>query len=256
MKVLIIEDEIPAQRLIKDLIQEIDPSIEIVGCLNSIKSSVEWLTFNEHPEIVLLDIELSDGLSFEIFKQITIESMIIFTTAYDEYTMQAFKVNSLDYLLKPIEKDELELAFEKYHNYSKQFIKERNFLTDFSEVASLIKDEKREYRKRFIIESNEAFYYLNVEDVAFFYITHGITFAVTFEKREFPINSTLESLVEQLDPSNYFRINRQFIINIGAINRVHSYFNGKLKIETKPEFNQEIHVVKNKAASFKRWLDH
>ncbi len=255
MKVLIIEDELPAQRLIKDQIQEIDPAIEIVGCLNSIKSSVEWLNENEHPEIILLDIQLSDGLSFEIFKKVSIDSMIVFTTAYDEYAMQAFKVNSLDYLLKPIDKDELQLAFEKYHQYSKQFIKEKNSITDFSEIASLINNEKQEYRKRFIIQSNESYYYLPVSEIAFFYITEGITFAVTYEKREYPINATLESLAEQLNPNDYYRVNRQFIININTIKRVHTHFNGKMKIETQPAFSHEIFVVKNKVASFKRWID-
>ncbi len=255
MRVLIIEDELPAQRLIEDLIKEIDADIDIVGCLNSIVSSVEWLKENEHPEIILLDIQLSDGLSFEIFKQVAIFSMIIFTTAYDEYAMQAFKVNSLDYLLKPIDKQELQLAFEKYHQYSKQFIREKNSVTDFSEIASLINSERKEYRKRFVIQSNESFYYLPVSEIAFFYITEGVTFAVTYEKREYLINVTLESLTEQLNPNDYFRVNRQFIININAIKRVHIHFNGKLKIETEPTFSQEILVVKNKVAGFKRWID-
>ena len=130
MKYLIIEDEIPAQRLLKETLEELDFQTEVVECLNSITSAVEWFQKNDHPDIVLLDIQLSDGLSFEIFKQVKIESMIIFTTAYDEYAMQAFKVNSLDYLLKPIEKDELQSAFEKYEAYNKQFIEERWYIPD------------------------------------------------------------------------------------------------------------------------------
>jgi len=255
LKVLIIEDEIPAQRLLKETLQEINSETEVVDCLNSIKSAVEWFQNNPHPEIVLLDIQLSDGLSFEIFKQMKIESMIIFTTAYDEYAMQAFKVNSLDYLLKPIEKDELQVAFEKYYQYNKQFIQEKNSNIDFSALASLIKNEKSEYRKRFLIQSNESFFHLPIEQIAFFYSMQGITFAVTFEKREYPINFSLENLKEQLNPEYYFKINRQIIINIEGIKRVHTYFNGKLKLETKPEHSEEIIVGKDKAASFKRWLD-
>ena len=256
MRVLIIEDEKPAQRLLQDVLQELDVYIEVIGCLDSIKSSVKWLKENQHPEIILLDIQLSDGLSFEIFKQITIDSMIVFTTAYDEYAMQAFKVNSLDYLLKPIEKDELAKAFEKYKQYNKQFIKEKNSTTDFNELASLIKNERQEYRKRFLIQSNESFFHLPIEQIALFYSLQGISFAVTFEKREYPINYSLESLKEQLNPDIYFKINRQFIVNIAAIKKVHAYFQGKLKLETKPAHAEDIIVGKDKAAAFKRWLDN
>ncbi|MGK0413114.1 MAG: two-component system response regulator LytT [Polaribacter sp.] len=255
IKVVIIEDEIPAQRLLKETLQEIDIKTEVIGCLNSIKSSVEWFQNNPHPGIVLLDIQLSDGLSFKIFKQVNIESSIIFTTAYDEYAIQAFKVNSIDYLLKPVEKDELQTAFEKFNQYNIQFIQEKNSNIDFKELADLIKNEKSDYRKRFLIQSNESFFNLPVEEIALFYSMQGITFAVTFEKREYPINFSLEGLKEQLNPDIFFKINRQFIVNIDAIKRVHSYFNGKLKLEIKPSHTEDIIVGKDKTAAFKRWLD-
>lgn len=255
MKVLIIEDEIPAQRLLKDTLAEINAEIEVMGCLNSVASAVAWFISNPHPEIVLLDIQLSDGLSFEIFKHVNVESMIIFTTAYDEYTLQAFKVNSLDYLLKPIEKEQLQAALEKYHNYSRQFLTERNSGIDYDELASVIKTEKTEFRKRFVIQSHESFFYLPVEQIAFFYTLQGITFAVTFEKKEYPVNFSLGSLFEQLDPGKFFKVNRQIIINIESIKRVHSYFSGKLKLETQPSHSEDIVIGKDKAADFKRWLD-
>jgi len=255
IKVVIIEDELPAQRLLKETLQEINFDTKVIGCLDSIKSAVEWFQNNPHPDIVLLDIQLSDGLSFEIFKQAKVESAIIFTTAYDEYAIQAFKVNSIDYLLKPVEKDELKTAFEKYHNYNKQFIQKQNSNIDFSELASLIKGEKTEYRKRFLIQSNESFFHLPVEDIALFYSMQGITFAVTFEKREYPVNFSLENLKDHLQPDNFFKINRQFIVNIDAIKRVHSYYNGKLKIEIQPSHSQDIIIGKDKTSSFKRWLD-
>jgi DNA-binding LytR/AlgR family response regulator len=255
IKVVIIEDEIPAQRLLKETLQEIEIKTEVVCCLNSIKSAVDWFQNNPHPAIVLLDIQLSDGLSFEIFKQVKVDSTIIFTTAFDEYAIQAFKVNSIDYLLKPVEKDELQTAFEKYQQYNTQFIQEKNSNVDFSELAALIKSEKTEYRKRFLIQSNESFFHLPVDDIAFFYSMQGITFAVTFEKREYPVNFSLESLKEQLNPDIFFKINRQFIVNIDAIKRVHSYFNGKLKLEIKPSHTEDIIVGKDKAAAFKRWMD-
>lgn len=255
IKVLIIEDELPAQRLLKETIEELNIEIDILDCLNSVQSSVEWLNKNPHPDIVLLDIQLSDGISFEIFKQVKVESMIIFTTAYDEYAIQAFKVNSLDYLLKPIEKAELNTAFEKYQNYNKQFIQEQNSNINFSELTSLIKSKKTEYRKRFLVHSNESFFYLPVENIAHFYSMQGITFAVTFEKREYPVKFSLENLKEQLNPDSYFKVNRQIIINIDVIKKVHSFFNGKLKLETQPSHSEEIIIGKDKAAEFKRWLD-
>ena len=181
--------------------------------------------------------------------------IVIFTTAYDEYAMQAFKVNSLDYLLKPIEKDELQAAFEQYQQYNKQFIQEKNSSIDFSELASLIKNEKPEYRKRFLIQSNESFFHFRIEEIALFYSMQGITFAVTFEKREYPINFSLENLKEQLNPEKFFKVNRQIIINIEAIKRVHSYFNQKLKLETQPSHYEDIVIGKDKAPAFKRWLD-
>ncbi len=255
INVLIIEDEIPAQRLLKETLQEIPIKTEVIGCLNSIKAAVEWLQNNPHPEVVLLDIQLSDGLSFEIFKKVPVESTIIFTTAFDEYAIQAFKVNSIDYLLKPIEKDELQAAFEKFEQYNKPLIQEQNANIDFKALAHLIKNEQTEYRKRFLIQSNESFFHLSVNDIAFFYSMQGVTFAVTFEKREYPINFSLESLKEQLHPDTFFKINRQFIVCIDAIKRVHSYFNGKLKLEIKPLHTEDIIIGKDKAAAFKRWMD-
>lgn len=255
IKVLIIEDELPAQRLLKETLEELNIEIDIIDCLNSVQSSVEWLSKNPHPDIILLDIQLSDGISFDIFKQVKVDSMIIFTTAYDEYAIQAFKVNSLDYLLKPIEKDELETAFQKFNEYNKTLVQEQNTSIDFTELASLISSQNTEYRKRFLIHSNESFFHLPVEDIALFYSMQGITFVVTFEKREYPVNLSLEKLKEQLHPDNFFKINRQFIVNIDAIKRVHSYFNGKLKLEIKPSHGEDIIIGKDKAASFRRWMD-
>jgi len=178
--------------------------------------------------------------------------MIIYTKADDEYAMQAFKVNSLDYLLKPIESDELETAFQKFNEYNKSVIKEQNTNIDFTELASLIKSQKTEYRKRILIQSNESFFHLSVEKIAFFYSISGVTLAVTFEKREDPINFSLEILKEQLNPDSFFKVNRHIIINIESIQKVHSYFNNKLLIETTPSHKEEIIIGKDKTASFKR----
>lgn len=255
MKVLIIEDELPAQRILKDMLGELKREIEIVGCLNNVKTSVEWFKNHPHPEIVLLDIQLSDGISFDILKQVTIESMIIFVTAFDKYAIQAFKVNSIDYLLKPIDLDELENAFKKYDNYSSNFLKTKNKEINYEEILSAIKNSKPNYRNRFLIHSNESFYQLPVSEISYFYSSNKITFAVTFEKRKVQIDSSLENLIEQLNPEQFFKINRQFIVNMEAIEKVNMYFGGKLIVQTKPQHSEKIIVGKDKAASFKRWLE-
>jgi len=255
IKVLIIEDEAPAQRLLKEMLATLDYHIEVVGCVNSIKSSVEWFENNPHPEIVLLDIQLSDGISFDILKQVRIDSMIIFTTAYDEYAIQAFKVNSLDYLVKPFDADDLKAAFEKYEFYSSKFIKQKNTQIDYSEIAARIGSAEVQYRKRFLIQTNEDFLQLPVEEIAYFHSMHKMTFAVTFHQSKYHVNLSLGSLIEQLDPEMFFKVNRQLIINIDAIQKIQSYFQGKLVIKSKPAHSEKIIVGKDKAASFKRWLD-
>ncbi len=255
IKVLIIEDEIPAQHMLKNMLKELDYEIELVGCLDSITSSVEWFEKNQHPEIVLLDIQLSDGISFDILEQVAIESMIVFTTAYDEYAMQAFKVNSLDYLLKPFEKEDLNRAFEKYTHYSQKFIQQKNTAIDYREIVSIIKKAEPNYRKRFLIQAVEEFFQLPVDKIAYFQSMQKVTFAITFDKIKNPINVSLQSLQEQLDPQMFFKVNRQLIININAIKKIHSYFQGKLLIDTEPAHSEEIIIGKDKAASFKQWLD-
>jgi two-component system, LytTR family, response regulator LytT len=255
MKLLIIEDEIPAQRLLQKMISEVKKNIEIVGCVGSVKAAVEWFKKNEQPDVVLLDIQLSDGISFNIFKEVNVESMIIFTTAFDEYVLQAFKVNSIDYILKPFDTDDLNKAFEKYELFNRKFIKEKNGTVNYDEIVSAIKNSKQEYRSRFLIQSGEHFYKLQVKDISYFYSSNKITFAVTFESREIPLDLSLEKLQEQLDPKQYFKINRQYIVNIDAILKVHTFFDGKLVVTTHPALKEKIIVGKDKAAEFKRWID-
>ena len=255
MKVLIIEDELPTQRMIMDLVNEVEPDAEITGAIDSVQESVQWLRSNPHPEIILMDIQLSDGVSFEILKQVQVTSMIIFTTAFDEYAIQAFKVNSLDYLLKPVDADDLKKAFEKYDMYSRNFLKHKNNDTNFDEILSAIKSASSNYRKHFLIKTHESFFRLATSDIALFYSTNKITFAVTFLGREYPLDVSLENLREQLNPEQFFKINRQVIVGSNAIVKIHTYFQGKLVVETKPTHSEKIIVGKDKAAEFKRWLD-
>lgn len=255
MRVLIIEDEIPAQRILIDMLAELDRNIEIAGCLDSVKSAIEWFKNNAHPEIVLSDIQLSDGISFEIFQQVDVQSMIVFITAFDSYAIQAFKVNSLDYLLKPIDNSELENAFKKYDGYSRNFVQTKNRNADYNEILSAIKNAEPRYRNRFLIRSNESFYQLPVDEISYFYSSNKITFAVTFEKRKVQIDDSLESLSDQLNPEKFFKINRQFIVNLDAIEKINMYFGGKLTLQTRPEHSEKIIIGKDKAAEFKRWMD-
>lgn len=255
LKVLIIEDEIPAQRLLKSMLAKIDWEIEVIGCLDSIKSSLDWFKNKPHPELVLMDIQLSDGISFDILEKVDVESMIIFTTAYDEYAIQAFKVNSLDYLLKPFDEEDLQKAFEKYEQYNRKIIHYKNASIDYAEMASTIKNAQPEFRKRFLIQSGEEFFQLRVEDIAYFQSVQKTTLAITFDQRKHPLGFSLESIIDQLNPDSFFKINRQIIININAIKKIHSFFQGKLIIDTRPAQSEKVIVGKDKAASFKRWLD-
>jgi two-component system, LytTR family, response regulator LytT len=255
MKVLIIEDELPAQRMLKDMLLELDSDIEIIECLGSVDAAVSWFKNNKHPDIVLMDIQLSDGISFNIMKEVKIESMLIFTTAFDDYAIQAFKVNSIDYILKPFDIEDLRRAFEKYENYSRKFLKEKNDDINYDEILDAIKNSQTGYRARFLVHSGESFYKLPVTEIAYFYSANKITFAVTFEAREIQIEFSLEKLQGQLDPAKYFKINRQYIVNIDAIQKIHTSFEGRLVIETKPKHKEKIIIGKDKAAEFKRWLD-
>ncbi len=255
MKYLIIEDEVPAQRLVGDLLRELRPGWEAAACLDSIESAVNWLNNHPHPGVIFMDIQLSDGLSFDILEQVDIESMIIFTTAYDEYAVRAFRVNSIDYLLKPIKKGELAEAVEKYERYTKKMFLSRNKTIDAAELAKAIKEAKPKYRTRFLVSIGEVFFPLPVERAAYIFSRHRITSAMTFEGKRHVIDFTLDRLEEQLDPQRFFRVNRQFIVNIEAVLKVHTFFNGKLVLETRPGYDEKVIISREKARRFKPWLD-
>jgi DNA-binding LytR/AlgR family response regulator len=255
MKYLIIEDEVPAQRLIEGLLRELRPGWEAAACLDSVESAVNWLNSHPHPDVIFMDIQLSDGLSFDILEQVEIESMIIFTTAYDEYAIRAFSVNSIDYLLKPIKKSELVKALEAYDRYTKKMVSSRNKIMDAAELANAVKEAKPRCRTRFLVSRGEVFFPLAVEATAYIFSRHRITSAVTFEGKRHVIDFTLDRLQEQLDPEMFFRVSRQFIVNIEAVAKVHTFFNGKLVLETSPGYDEKIMISREKARQFKLWLD-
>ncbi len=254
MNVLIIEDEALAVRQLKKLLNDIDPSIQVVGSLDSIESSVSWLRNHPEPDVLFVDIQLSDGLSFEIFKQCSVTAPIIFVTAYDEYALQAFKVNSIDYLLKPIEKKELEMSIEKYRKFNHQY----SLLSQRRDLATLLtkfQPSHISYKTRFLVKTGQTFITILTADIAYLVCDQTLCYIVTKDGKKHLIDGTLEELEDQMDPHEFFRLNRQFLASIESITKVHNYFNRKLKIELNPSINIEIVVSREKATALKNWLN-
>lgn len=246
--ILIIEDEkLNADRL-QRLIKTIRPKASIIGVLDSIADSVDWFKTNQNPDVVMMDVRLADGISFDIFARVDISCPIIFTTAYDEYAVRAFKYNSIDYLLKPVEPEELETAFEKLESFvAGQQEKSLEGLLNYL--------KPKEFRSRFLLPYRDGYKSLLVEDITYFYSELKITRATLHTGTEEIVPQTLEELEQQLDPKLFFRANRQFIVYINAIQQIHNYFNGKLKIDIKNDPDVEIIVSREKANLLKNWLD-
>ncbi|MEN8788918.1 MAG: LytTR family DNA-binding domain-containing protein [Flavobacteriaceae bacterium] len=251
MKVLIIEDEKPAARRLSRLLSE--KGLEVATMLHSVEESVEWFQQNPHPDLIFLDIQLSDGLSFEIFDIIEVNSAIIFTTAYDEYALQAFKLNSIDYLLKPIDSDELEQALEQYRNLNQP---QKRLSLDFDDIKKLLVNPlEREYKKRFTARVGQHIKIINAEEIECFYSENKGTYAYTTEGRNYLLDITLEQLENELEPEMFFRVSRKFYVNISHIKDIISYTNSRLKIVLNRFGEQEIIVSRERVRDFKLWLE-
>jgi DNA-binding LytR/AlgR family response regulator len=251
MRTIIIEDEEYAARRLENLIRECDPSIEIVAKLQSVKESVAWFKSNVHPDLIFLDIQLEDDLSFAIFEQVKVQSKIIFTTAYDEYAIKAFKLKSIDYLLKPINKEELCQAILKY----KQWDTEKNVYVDPVELRKLLLPNQPAYRDRFLVTVGEKLKSIHVDDIAYFFSTSGITFVVMNSKSQYSVDMSLDTIKEQLNPEFFFRINRQYFVRLSAIANVIIYPKSRLKVVLNPSTDETIFVSLEKVPDFKRWMD-
>ncbi|WPU91749.1 LytTR family DNA-binding domain-containing protein [Mucilaginibacter sabulilitoris] len=249
-KILIIEDEKLSAERIKRLILEIRPNTEIVGMLPGVKKTVDWLSENDCPDLIMMDVKLADGLSFEIFNLTDVKCPVIFTTAYDEYAVKAFKYNSVDYLLKPIEKEELEAALIKYENVTIQPLSQQVLIE--SVLAQL---QPKEYRRRFLLPYRDTYRKINVSDIAFFFSNMNISYANLFSGEQIIVSQTLEILEQELEPKNFFRINRQYILHIDSIEQIHNFFNGKLRLKVKNCDDPDIIVSRTKAPMLKTWLD-
>lgn len=254
MKVLIIEDEAPASRRLQKLINEIEPGFNVVAMLESVESSVKWLKNNPAPDLIFMDIQLSDGLSFEIFKNTNVDSPVIFTTAYDEYAIQAFKVNSIDYLLKPIDTEALRSGIDKFKKIKDTYSVYYK-ASEITELLQTLTPAQPVYKSRFLIKSGQSMLIIPASDISCFYVDNKITFLVTNQGKKNIIDYTLEELEELLDPAHFFRANRKFIINIKALESVSSFFSGKLKVKLKIKVEEEIIISRERASEFREWLD-
>ena len=257
MKVLIIEDEELAVKKLRKTLNAVDESAEVVGVADSIRSSVNWLQNNPSPDLILMDIELCDGQSFEIFDKVEVKSTVIFTTSYDEFALKAFKVNSVDYLLKPVQKDDLHVAIEKYKKL-KALYKDANESPVFN-IENLVKElqqkmQGKEYRKRFLVKQAQKLVSIETDQIAYFYSDGRLNFFKTFDNKKFVVDYTMDELEEMLDPEKYFRISRSFYVSINSVDQIHDYFGNRLMLYLKPQVDKEALVSRERVSDFKRWL--
>ncbi|MFO7999683.1 MAG: LytTR family DNA-binding domain-containing protein [Marinilabilia sp.] len=255
MNILIVEDELPTQRLLKDMIEKARPAWNIAGCTAGVEETIEWLNDHPQPDLIFMDIQLSDGTSFEIFDKVKVDSIVIFTTAFDEYAIQAFRVNSIDYLLKPINQNKLEEAIRKYEHLFEENPQQTKPYINYQELAKAMASDTTNYRSRLMVNLPEGFQKINTSNIAWLVSANKITTAVTFDQHHHVIDFTLDRLEKELDPSVFFRANRQYILNIEAIHKVENWFNGKLVVKTRPAAEDKIVISRERARNFKEWIN-
>ncbi|SFC98035.1 LytR/AlgR family response regulator transcription factor [Flavobacterium phragmitis] len=254
MITLIIEDEKPAARLLQRKLEKLDVKVETM--LHSVEESIEWFENNPHPDLIFLDIQLSDGLSFEIFEKIDIKSAIIFTTAYDEYALKAFKLNSIDYLLKPIDEDDLETAVSKFKTrMPKAEAETSNLQLDFEQIRQMLSNPfEKTYKKRFTVKIGQHLKVITTEEIECFFSENKGTYIHTYDNRDYLIDSTLEILEQELDKKDFFRVSRKFIVPLKAIKEIQVYTNSRLKVILPSYKDDEVIVSREKVQDFKAWL--
>ena len=249
MKAVIIEDEDIASRRLRNLIQELAPECEILDRISSVESGHKWFENNPMPDLIFLDIQLNDGYGFDIIDRLEHHPPIIFTTAYNEYAIRGFKYNGLDYLLKPNDKTELKKALDKY---TKTITQNNTNAPDLDAIRQLF---TKEYKKRFMVKVGNQFSSFNVEDIAYFMAEEGVIFLYTNAGQKCPVEYTLDQLEDILDPINFFRINRKYMVSVNAVKEIHSYFNSRLLIRVHPDQEEQIIVSRERTTNFKKWLD-
>lgn len=248
MKILIIEDEIAAYERLCKMVLEVEPLAEIVGHVDSIESGVQWLESHSEPALILSDIHLADGSSFMIFDRVKVSCAIVFTTAYDEYALKAFKLNSIDYLLKPIDKQELKAAIHKFKNYG-------NFSSNqvHNVLTSLLHTQKF-HKERFLVKMSDRLIPIPTKEISYFVSEDKYVF-LYYKDKKYPVDYTIEELEGLLDPQCFFRLNRKILAQISAIVKISNHLNGKLKVDLEPTYVEDIYVSRERATEFKNWLD-
>ena len=252
MRVLIIEDEPHAAARLQSLVYELVPDASVLATLDSVKGSVHWFKNNSMPDVVLMDIQLADGISFQIFEHCDVKAPIIFTTAYDEFALRAFKVNSVDYILKPVDKAELNAALEKVRSRVRSDSEQERLLKNMSEAVTML---TKKYKSRFVIKVGEHIKTVDVQEIGFFYSQDRTTFCVTRENRNLILDYTLDQLEDMVDPAYFYRINRKYLVTASAINDIISYSNSRLKLLLKGSQDNDIIVARERVQDFKAWLD-
>jgi len=247
MRVLIVEDETAAYESLVEILKDIDPAIEVVGNTESVMQTVQWLQSNPEPNLILMDIHLSDGSSFLIFENIEVETPIIFTTAYDEYAIDAFKQNSVDYLLKPIKPEQLKRALDKFRKWTRLEVVE--YLSRLTQIAP-----PPQYKDKFLIPVKDKLFPIDLQDVSYFYTADKNTLVCLKDGRSYPYTSTLEQVYSSLNPTDFYRANKQYIIARGSVKDITIWFDNRLLITLDTDVPERIYVSKNKAADFKAWI--
>jgi DNA-binding LytR/AlgR family response regulator len=253
MNVLLIEDEDNAAIRLEKMVKKIKPEANFLDILESVESSIHWFSSNPSPDLVFMDIQLADGLSFSIFEKVKIECPVIFTTAFDEFAIKSFEVNSIDYLLKPINEEKLIKSLNKLDNLTAKW-KQTNLQTEAKSLLQLLKGSGKAYRTRFMIQKADSYNVIPTYKVAWFIADQKEVMLIDSLNNHYFVNSSLDQLEKELDPSSFFRVNRQYIISINAIKKIHNYFNYKLKVELNPPSQTDVIVGRRKVSSFKDWL--
>lgn len=250
MTVLIIEDEPEAAARLSRLVKEIRPGLSIAASLDAVASAVDWLKTHPAPDLVFMDIQLADGLSFEIFKQVELKAPVIFTTAYDEYALKAFKVNSVDYLLKPLDKTEVAAALSKYEQLSGKGSTEL-----LERIQLAVGEIRKKYKERFVIRVGEHLRSIEVGEILFFFSLEKTTFAQTQDGRKHILDFTLDQIEGVMDPAIFFRINRKYIVAVKSIHDMISFTNSRLRLVLKTSDDNDVIVARERVQEFKEWLD-
>jgi DNA-binding LytR/AlgR family response regulator len=249
-KVLIIEDELPAAKRLEKLLSEVAPDFQVIQRCDSIESSVNYLKSAGSPDLIMLDVQLGDGLSFDIFKQIELSCPVIFTTAFDEYAIKAFELNSIDYLLKPINKEKLAKSIEKLRKLNQQ-----NFQADWQTLSTLLDKDKREYKQRFLVYVGEHLHSVQTSDIAYFYTIEKSTFLATKSGKNFSVDLSLDKLEGMLSLGDFFRINRQFLVSFSSIKKIAVLSKSRIKLTLEPLPTDETLISTARTHDFREWLD-